>query len=201
MKIGLLGGTFDPIHIGHLIIAEEIRLRLALDEVLFIPAGQPWLKSERVITSGEHRLEMLRLAIGSNPHFGVSTVELERPGPTYSVDTLSQLRDEFGPGIELYFIVGFDALSELPIWKDASRLVELCHIVGVRRPGHAELDWRSLEQALPGVLSRIMVLDVPEIEISSTEIRQRVANGLAIRYVVPEAVERYILQHRLYKSP
>jgi nicotinate-nucleotide adenylyltransferase len=198
MKIGLLGGTFDPIHMGHLVIAEEVRLKLALDEVLFIPAGQPWLKSERRVAPGEHRLEMLKLAIGSNPHFKVSTIELERPSASYSVDTVLALKDELGAEVELYFIAGFDALAELPIWKEPSRLLELCQIVAVRRPGYAELDWRSLEQAIPGVSSRVVVVDVPQIDISSTQIRERAAEGLSIRYLVPEAVEGYILKHRLY---
>lgn len=198
MNIGLLGGTFDPVHVGHLIIAEEVRLKLALDEVLFIPTGQPWLKSERSVASGEHRLEMLKLAISSNPHFKVSTIELERPGPSYSVDTASALKDELGAEVELYFIVGFDALAELPIWKELSRLLDLCQVVGVRRPGYAELDWRSLEQAIPGVSSRVIVVDVPQIDISSTQIRERVAKGLSIRYLVPEAVEGYISKNRLY---
>jgi nicotinate-nucleotide adenylyltransferase len=198
MKIGLLGGTFDPIHMGHLAIAEEVRLKLALDEVLFIPAGQPWLKGERRVAPGEHRLEMLKLAIGPNPHFKISTIELERPSPSYSVDTVSALRDELGAEVELYFIVGFDALAELPIWKEPSRLLDLCHVVAVRRPGYAELDWRSLEQSIPGVSSRVVVVDVPQVDISSTQIREQVAEGLSIRDLVPEAVERYILKHRLY---
>jgi len=198
MNIGLFGGTFDPIHVGHLIIAGEIRLKLALDEVLFIPTGQPWLKSERSVASGEHRLEMLQLAISSNPHFKVCTVELERPGPSYSVDTVSALKDELGAEVELYFIVGFDALAELPIWKEPSRLLDLCQVVGVRRPGYAELDWGSLERAIPGVSSRLIVVDVPQIDISSTQIRERVAKGLSIRHLVPEAVEGYISKNRLY---
>ncbi len=198
MNIGLLGGTFDPIHVGHLIIAEEVRLKLALDEVLFVPTGQPWLKSERTVASGEHRLEMLKLAIGSNPHFKVSTVELERPGASYSVDTVSALKDELGAEVDLYFIVGFDALGELPIWKEPSRLLDLCQVVGVSRPGYAELDWGSLESAIPGVSSRVIVVDVPQIDISSTQIRERVAEGLSIHHLVPEAVERYISKNRLY---
>ncbi len=198
MNIGLFGGTFDPIHVGHLIIAEEVRLKLALDEVLFVPTGQPWLKSERTVASGEHRLEMLKLAISSNPHFKVSTVELERPGASYSVDTVSALKDELGAEVQLYFIVGFDALGELPIWKEPSRLLDLCQVVGVSRPGYAELDWGSLERAIPGVSSRVIVVDVPQIDISSTQIRERVAKGLSIHHLVPEAVERYISKNRLY---
>jgi nicotinate-nucleotide adenylyltransferase len=197
MKEGILGGTFDPIHIGHLIIAEEVRLRLELDEVLFIPAGEPWLKSERTLSSGEHRLEMVKLAIGTNPYFKPCTIELERPGPSYSVDTVSALRGELSSEVQLYFVVGFDSLAELPLWKEPERLVSLCHIVAVRRPGF-ELDWHHLEQAIPGLSSQVMIMDVPQIEISSTEIRQRVRNGTSIRYLVPEAVERYMLEQGLY---
>ncbi len=200
MNIGLFGGTFDPIHTGHLIVAEDVRLKLALDRVLFIPAGQPWLKMEREITPGEHRLEMVKLATDSNPHFEVSGIELERPGPTYSVDTVSALRAELGPGIDLFFIIGFDALSELPVWKESSQLLELCRIVAMRRPGHDKLDWRSLEQVLPAVSSRVDVVDVPQIEISSTGIRERVARGLSLRYLVTETVEHYIQEHQFYTT-
>jgi nicotinate-nucleotide adenylyltransferase len=200
MAIGFLGGTFDPIHIGHLIIAEEVRVRLALDEVLFSPAGQPWFKSERSITPGEHRLEMVRLALESNPYFKLSTIELERPGPTYSVDTISVLRKEFGTEVGIYFIVGFDALAGLPLWKEPARLIKLCQIVGIKRPGYTELDWQFLERAIPGVCASVIVLDVPQIDISSIEIRERVKKGISIRYLVPEAVERYISEHGLYKG-
>jgi nicotinate-nucleotide adenylyltransferase len=199
MKLGLLGGTFDPIHVGHLVIAKEVRLRLALSEILFIPAGNPWLKSERTITPGEHRLEMVRLAISSHPHFTVSDIELKRPGPSYSVDTVSALREELGRDVGLYLIIGYDELSELSLWKEPVRLAEMCHIVGVKRPGYAKLNWHSLEQAVGGISSRVIVLDVPQLDVSSTQIRQRIATGLSIRYLVPEAVERYILEHGLYR--
>ncbi len=199
MKLGLLGGTFDPIHLGHLVIAEEVRLRLALDEVLFIPAGNPWLKNERIITPGGHRLEMVKLAISSNPYFKASDIELKRPAPSYSVDTVAALTEELGRDVGLYLIMGYDELSQLPLWREPRQLAEMCHIVGVRRPGYAELDWHSLEQGIGGISSRIIVLDVPQIDISSTQIRQRVATGLSISYLVPEAVERYILEHGLYR--
>jgi nicotinate-nucleotide adenylyltransferase len=199
MKFGLLGGTFDPIHIGHLVIAEEVRLRLALDEVLFIPAGNPWLKSDRIITPGEHRLEMVNLAISSHPYFKALDSELKRSGPSYSVDTVSALREGLGTDVELYLIIGYDDLSQLPLWKEPARLVEMCHIVGVKRPGYTELDWHPLEQAVGDISSRVMLLDVPQLDVSSTQIRQRVATGLSIRYLVPEAVERYILEHGLYR--
>lgn len=198
MKIGILGGTLDPIHLGHLMIAEEARWRLELAQVVFVPTGMPWLKADRNITSGAHRLGMIKLAIASNPHFTVSTVDLDRPGSSYSVDTIAALRDSFGAEAEFYFIVGLDALAGLPTWKEPARLIQMCHIVGVRRPGYGERDLHSLEVALPGALDQIILLDVPEIGISSTHIRARVARSLSIRYLIPEAVGEYIKAHGLY---
>ena len=197
-KVGVLGGTFDPIHLGHLIIAEEVRQRVGLAEGLFVPAGQPWLKGEDNISAAQHRLEMAILATASDPHFNVSTIELERPGSTYSIDTIVELKAGLGARAKLYLIVGFDALAELPSWKDPKRLVEMCQVVGVARPGYAEFDLRSLESSIPGASERIMIVDVTQIDISATEIRRRVAQGLSIRYLVPEAVERYIAEHNLY---
>jgi nicotinate-nucleotide adenylyltransferase len=197
-SVGVLGGTFDPVHMGHLIIAEELRERLGLREVLFMPAGQPWLKGGKNVSAVEHRLEMVILATASNPYLNVSTIEIERPGPTYSVDTIVELKAWLGAGARIYFIVGFDALEELHLWKDPARLVGMCQVVAVRRPGHSKLDLRSLEPAIPGASERIMVVDVPQIEISSTDIRSRVARRLSIRYLVPEEVETYIAANRLY---
>ena len=198
MEIGLLGGTFDPIHLGHLIIAEAVREKLCLSRVLFVPAGQPWLKAAREITAPEHRLQMVELAIESNPHFAVSTYELDRPGPSYSVDTAASFRDETGTDAGLYFIVGADALAELPRWKEPAKLAALCRIIGVGRPGAPKPDLSALEAAVPGVSSRIKLLDVPEIGISSTQIRERVKKGLSIRYLVPPEVGNYIYENKLY---
>lgn len=202
-KIGVLGGTFDPIHLGHLIVAEYIREKLGLREVLFVPAGRPWLKlkEEKQVTPAEHRLAMVRLAVASNPHFKVSTMEIDRPGPSYSIDTVLELRTKLEVGAEIYFILGPDALAKLPKWKDPERLLESCHVVGIGRPGHAKTDLRKLEASLPAVSQHIVLMDVPQIDISSTDIRKRVAGGLSIRYLVPEAVEKYIAEHRLYISP
>lgn len=197
LKVGVLGGTFDPIHLGHLIIAETVRHKLALEEVLFVPAGQPWLKGS-VVTEAEHRLEMVVLATASNPHFTVSTIDLERPGPTYSVDTVTELRAGLGAGAKLYFIVGLDAVKELPTWRSPARLMESCQIVAVRRPGHGALDMRSLESGVPGASEHITPVDVPQVDISATEIRRRVSRGMSIRYLVPETVEEYIATHGLY---
>jgi nicotinate-nucleotide adenylyltransferase len=202
-RIGVLGGTFDPIHLGHLIVTEYIREKLGLREVLFIPAGRPWLKlkEEKHVTSAEHRLAMVRLAVSSNRYFKVSTMEIDRPGPSYSIDTVLALKAELEAGAEIYFIVGPDALAKLPDWKDPEQLLEACHILGIGRPGHAKPDLRKLESSLPGVSQHITLMDVPQIDISSTDIRQRVAKGLSIRYLVPEAVEKYIAEHKLYMSP
>ncbi len=199
-KTGVLGGTFDPIHLGHLIVAEDIREELGLEEVLFVPAGRPWLKlkEEKPISATEHRLAMVRLAIASNPYFKVSTLEIDRPGLSYSIDTVLELKAKLGAKAEIYFIVGPDALAELPKWKDPARLVELCQVVGIGRPGRAQADLHTLESSIPGVSKRIMLVDVPQIDISATEIRRRVVQGLSIRYLVPEAVEKYIAEHRLY---
>ena len=151
-----------------------------------------------MITRGEHRLAMVRLAIGSNPFFEVSLTELERPGPSYSVDTVSALRDEYGPEVELYFIVGLDALVELHRWKEPARLAELCQLIVVGRPSLRKEDLAALYPPVPGISSRIRCVDVPQIGISSTEIRERVRVGASIRYLVPPEVERYIYEQELY---
>lgn len=198
MRIGLFGGTFDPIHIAHLIVAEEVRLAAALDKILFIPAPRPWLKAEREIADPRHRLRMVELAVASNPFFEVSTAELDRPGPSYTVDTVEAMRRDAAPGDELYFIAGTDALADMPRWKDPSRLLTLCHIIGVRRPGAPEISMEALGAFIPGVCGCITLVEVPQLDISSTMIRERRRKGLPVRYLVPPEVERYILEHRLY---
>jgi nicotinate-nucleotide adenylyltransferase len=198
-KMGVFGGTFDPVHMGHLIIAEDLRQKLDLQEILFVPAGQPWLKQRKSISAAEDRLEMVILATASNRHLNVSTIEIERPGPTYSVDTVIDLKAGLGAGVRIYLIAGYDALEELHRWKEPERLIEMCQLVGVKRPGYDRLDLRSVECAVPGVSQRIMRVDAPQIDISSNEIRGRVARGLSIRYLVPEAVEEYIRANNLYR--
>jgi nicotinate-nucleotide adenylyltransferase len=202
-RIGILGGTFDPIHMGHLIVAEDIKQKMGLSEVLFIPAGRPWLKIKegKPVSPAEHRLAMVKLAIASNPFFKVSTVEIDRPGLSYSIDTVLELKAKLGAGAGIYFIVGPDALAEFPQWKDSARLMEICQVVGIGRPGHAKADLRKLERSVPSASKSIMLIDVPQIGISSTDIRNRVAQGLSIRYLVPDAVEKYIAEHKLYLSP
>lgn len=199
MNFGVLGGTFDPIHIGHLIIAEEARLRLGLSQVIFVPAGEPWLKEHSTISPGEHRLEMIRLAIVPNLFFRASTVDLERPGPSYTVDTLTDLRRELGEEAQLYFILGLDALAELPTWREPERIIETCRLAAARRPEVRDLDLESLERSIPGISHRVSILDNPLINISSSEIRERVAAGLPITDLVPDAVARYIREKGLYK--
>jgi nicotinate-nucleotide adenylyltransferase len=198
MKIGVLGGTFDPIHLGHLKVAEEVTARLSLAETIFMPAGQPWLKAAHPISPAEHRVEMIRLAIAGKPNFKLSTMELDRRGPTYTVDTIAELKGQLGPGDELFFILGWDNLTQLPQWREPSRLIKLCHLVAVPRVDYPPPDLPSLEAALPGLSPRVTLLDSPRIDINASEIRQRVGRGLSIHHLVPEPVERYIREHKLY---
>ena len=198
VKVGVMGGTFDPIHMGHLTIAEDIMRKLGLSEVLFIPAGQPVFKQGISVSPAEHRLEMVLLATASNTYFNVSTIELERPGPSYSVDTVEELKAGLCGGSTLYLIMGFDTLSELALWKDPGRLLRMCHVVGVRRPGHIEIDLSSLESSVPGAGEKVMIVDAPLLDISASDIRRRVSQGLVIRHMVPVEVENYIMEHNLY---
>jgi nicotinate-nucleotide adenylyltransferase len=196
MNIGVLGGTFDPIHIGHLVVAEEARTKLGLSEVLFVPAGQPWLKQARDITRAAHRVEMVRRAIADNPYFKLSTLEVDHPGPSYTVDTLTLLQDQLSSESSLFFILGRDTLAELPLWKEARKVIQLCRLVVPPRLGSRDL--KHLEEAIPGLLERVIQLDMPVIGISSSEIRKRIARGLSIRYLVPPGVEKYITEQRIY---
>ena len=197
MNIGVLGGTFDPIHIGHLVVGEEARMKLGLSEILFVPAGQPWLKQDRDITPAAHRVEMVRRAIADNPHFKLCTLEVERPGPSYTVNTLTLLQKQLGSQASLFFILGRDTLAELPLWKEPQRVIQLCRLVVPPRLGSKDL--KHLETAIPGLLDKVIQLDMPVIGISSSEIRQRIAQGLPIRYLVPSVVEKYIAEHRIYQ--
>ena len=196
VRIGVFGGTFDPIHMGHLVVAEDARAALGLDKVLFIPAGQPWFKSYRQITESHHRLAMVSLAVESNPHFDVSDIEIRRSGPSYTVDTLTELREQYGDA-EFIVILGIDALREIDRWYQPRHLFEMASVVGMARPG-ATLDPSVLNAAIPGASSRMQLVDSTLIDISGTEIRQRVAVGHSIRYRVPAAVERYICENGLY---
>jgi nicotinate-nucleotide adenylyltransferase len=195
VNIGVLGGTFDPIHIGHLIVAEEARMKLELEEVLFVPAGEPWLKQDRDVTPAIHRVEMVRRAIADNPDFKLSTLEVDRSGPSYTVDTLQALQDRLSE-TSLFFILGRDTLAELPLWKDPRKVIQLCRLVVPPRLGSRDL--RHLEEAIPGLLERVIQLDMPVIGISSSGIRHRLAQGMSVRYLVPPGVEEYMTEQRVY---
>lgn len=200
MNIGVLGGTFDPIHIGHLKVAEEAATRLDLPRILFMPAGQPWLKlnNANAISPLPHRLEMVRLGIAGNPRFKLSTIEIERSGPTYTVDTVAQLQSQLGGGDEIFFILGWDNLSQLPQWHKPERLIEMCRLVAVPRVDFPLPDLPALEKELPGITGRVILFDKPRIDINASEIRRRAAQGLPISDFVPAPVERYIKEHNLY---
>ncbi len=198
MNIGVLGGTFDPVHNGHLIVAEEAKTQLNLVEIIFVPAGQPWLKAAKPISPAEHRLQMLRLAIADKPYFKLSTIEIERTGPSYTIDTIAELRDKLGSEDEFFFILGWDSLAELPQWREPSRLIKMCYLVAVPRPGYPRPKLKTLEVIIRGLSQRVMLMKEPEIDISASAIRERVARGLSIRHLVPEPVNRYIKEHRLY---
>jgi len=199
MDIGVLGGTFDPIHSGHLIIAEEARLRLRLARVLFVPAGQPWLKTGRTISPAAHRVEMVKRAIGINSYFELSTVEVDRPGPSYSVETIAILQQQMGAEATIFFLVGWGSLADLPQWKEPAKLIQLCKLVAVTRPGFSRPDLKTLEASVPGVTQSLVWLDIPPVDISSSDIRKRVAQGLSIHGLVPEGVESYIKEQKLYR--
>jgi nicotinate-nucleotide adenylyltransferase len=186
-----MGGTFDPIHHGHLVAASEAASRFALDEVVFVPTGQPWQKEERLVSPAEHRYLMAVIATASNPRFTVSRVDIDRQGPTYTVDTLTDLRERRGPGVELFFITGADALAQILTWKDAEELFALAHFIGVTRPGHTLTD-----DGLPE--DRVSLLEVPAMAISSTDCRDRVRRGEPVWYLVPDGVVQYVVKHRLY---
>lgn len=197
MTTGIIGGTFDPIHIGHLIAAEQARTKLRLTEVLFMPAGQPWFKANNGITAAYHRVEMVRLAISSNPSFKICTVEIGRTGPSYTIDTMTELRDRQGVG-NPYFIIGSDSLEGFPLWKEPVKLLQTCRLIVVSRSGSMQMDLSSLEAIVPGLLDNVTLLEMPIIDISSSDIRRRIAQGESIRYLVPVEVQQYIVKHRLY---
>jgi nicotinate-nucleotide adenylyltransferase len=196
-----MGGTFDPSHYGHLVVAEEVRATLDLAEMVFIPSGQPPHKEEGTVTPSHHRLAMLELAIASNPHFSISRVELDRPGPSYTVETLRLLREQWGRKTAFYFVIGWDSLEELVTWHDPAGILEqLTYLVAVPRPRHQEAPGKHLEEQVPGIEQRLLLVPAPQLDISATDLRLRVAEGRPIKYQTPEAVERYIAQHGLYRQ-
>lgn len=196
-RLGMLGGTFDPVHIGHLVMGEAAREQLSLDRVLFVPTGQPWRKSHREITPPLHRVEMLRLALSGNDYFELSLLEIDREGPSYSEVTLAALQGA-NPGAELFFILGRDALDDLPNWHDPSAVVRLATLVVADREGVAS----SMPEnpAVARLNARVVPLSMPVIGVSSTDLRERAAAGRSIRYLVPEAVAEYIEAHGLYRK-
>ncbi len=187
-----MGGTFDPIHHGHLVAASEVAAEHHLDEVVFVPTGEPWQKTGRGVTGAEHRYLMTVIATASNPRFTVSRVDVDRPGPTYTIDTLRDLLTE-RPEAELYFITGADALAKILSWKDSDEIFDLAQFVGVTRPGHV-LDRHGLPP------DRVSLLEVPAMAISSTDCRARVAQGMPVWYLVPDGVVQYIGKYRLYSD-
>lgn len=197
MKLGVLGGTFDPPHMAHLVLAETARSSLGLERVLFVPAGDPWRKAGQDVTPVRHRLAMVRLAVGGDPAFEVSTLEVEREGPSYTVDTLTELHERYGPDAELYFLLGEDALRDMPNWKEPERIAALATLVVAPRPGGAG-PGAPPDFPLPGVAAKVVPLDMPLIDVSATDLRERARQGLSLRDVVPPAVARYIEEHGLY---
>jgi nicotinate-nucleotide adenylyltransferase len=197
VRVGVLGGTFDPIHYAHLVIAEEARVRLQLERVLFVPSGQPPHKLTKAVTSTEPRITMVQLAIDSNPYFELSRLDADRCGPCYSVDLLETLASQLNA--DLYFIIGSDSLAEIPTWHEPERLVRLCRLAVIRRPGY-HVDMVRLETILPGITARLDFIEAPEMGLSSSEIQRRVRVGLPIRYQVPEPVLDYIVASGLYRT-
>jgi len=189
-RLGVMGGTFDPIHVGHLVTAEEALHQFALDEVVFVPTGRPWMKEHDVVASAEHRYAMTAIGIEPEPRFHVSRLEVDRGGATYTVDTLRALRDEV-PGAELFFITGADAMLEIMRWKEPEIIFDLAHFIAATRPGY---DVAALD-AIPDVT----VMRIPALAISSTDIRTRVHQGRPIRFLVPEGVEAHIRAAGLYR--
>jgi len=197
-RIGIMGGTFDPVHSGHLITAEEVRVAFRLDEVVFVPCGIPPHKKDYELTPAHHRYLMVELAVADNPYFSASTVETDRPGPSYTIDTIREFRRRHGEGVDLHFITGADAILEILTWRDNESLIRLCRFIAATRPGYdlGELARRLGERHL----SRIDAVSVPGIEISSTDIRRRVREGKPIQYLTPAAVASYIAKHGLYRG-
>ncbi|MDG4832733.1 nicotinate-nucleotide adenylyltransferase [Solwaraspora sp. WMMD1047] len=192
-RVGIMGGTFDPIHHGHLVAASEVADRFGLDEVVFVPTGQPWQKADEPVSSAEDRYLMTVIATASNPRFQVSRADIERGGPTYTVDTLRDLHAEYGPKVQLFFITGADALDKILSWKDLDQMFELAHFIGVTRPG-----FELTDAHLPA--DTVSLVEVPAMAISSTDCRARVAKGVPVWYLVPDGVVQYIAKRGLYRE-
>ncbi len=191
-----MGGTFDPIHHGHLLTAEEAAVQFGLDGVVFVPTGRPWMKEEGDVTPPEHRYLMTVIATASNPRFTVSRIEVDRKGPTYTVDTLRAMRRESGDGADLFFVTGADAMLEILHWKDTEEVLALAHFIAATRPGY---DLTRFRAEAPTAHPNVSVMNIPALAISSTDIRRRVKEGRPIRYLVPDGVQSYIEKVGLYR--
>ena len=197
VTLGVLGGTFDPVHIGHLVLAERAMEQLGLEGVLWVPAGDPWRKASTAISAREHRLAMVRSAVSGEAGFEVSTLEVDRAGPSFTATTLEALRVE-RPGVNLCLVLGVDALTDVPNWHDAARVTELATLGVAAREGHV-LTADELERLLPGLSKRTRWFEMPRLEISATDLRGRAARGAGLRHLVPASVETYIREHKLYR--
>jgi nicotinate-nucleotide adenylyltransferase len=195
-RLGVMGGTFDPIHYGHLVTAEEALVQFRLDEVVFVPTGQPWMKEHERVSPPEDRYLMTVIATASNPKFSVSRTEVERDGPTYTIDTLHSLREEQGAGTDLFFITGADAILEILHWREPKEVFELARFIAATRPGY---DLEHFDEEAAGSHPAVSVMHIPALAISSTDIRRRVADGRPLRYLVPEGVKSYIEKAELYR--
>jgi len=202
LSIGIMGGTFDPIHLGHLVIAEEVRIQFKLDKVIFVPTGHPPHKSAASVTNPEHRYLMTVLATMNNPYFTVSRVEIDcLKGTTYTIDTIRFFKEYFGGDVNLYFITGADAIMEITSWKDYKELVSICHFIAATRPGYTLKKVKdTIRKKCPEVLEQISVLEIPAMQISSTLIRERVRAGKPIKYLTPDSVTAYIYKNGLYRD-
>jgi nicotinate-nucleotide adenylyltransferase len=200
LRLGIMGGTFDPVHFGHLVAAEEALVQFNLDKVVFMPTGRPVRKTHRHVSSAEDRYLMTVIATASNPDFEVSRLEIDRPGDTYTVDTIMQLSEIHGPSAELFFISGADAVREILTWKDAGRIAAMCTFIAATRPGFdAEIGSFETPEGVPA--PRVEAMEVPALAISSSDIRSRVAARRPVRYLLPEAVAAYIEKNGLYREP
>ena len=199
-RIGILGGTFDPPHQGHLEIARQAQAQADLERVIFIPAAQPRLKSAQPQANPQHRLAMLRLAADNAPAFEVSDLELRRPGPTLTVETLRQLRQQTGNDTELYFILGLDVLSHFHQWIQPQEITQLARLLAVSRPGYAQFDWPAFYAQNPHAAGRVDCLTTPPIDLSASQLRRRLANGQPVTNLIPPAVEQYIQENGLYQD-
>lgn len=197
-RLGIMGGTFDPIHIGHLACAEQVRDVFGLDGVVFMPAGDPWMKKGKGVTDAEMRYAMVRLAVADNPHFDASRLEIDRAGETYTVDTLRALRAHYPENVELYFISGADAVFNILKWRDSDEIGKLARLVVVTRPGYILNDARRKYMRTHASILHMSSIEVTALSISSTDLREKVKRGRSIRYLVPQPVAEYIEQHNLY---